>query len=417
MELQSPIRRGLSMTEHILRIDDMGRRGEGIAHVEGRAVFVPGGLPGEDVRVEGDSERPALVSIAAPSPHRVAPFCKYFGSCGGCQLQHWSEQPYREWKRELVEQALASRGIAAKVRELIDAHGAGRRRVSMHVRRKDGAVTAGFMAARSHTLLDIDICPITEPALSHAFDIGRGIGERLGNCDVAVTATLSGLDASVKAERKLQTQEHANLAGLVHGLKLARLSVNGEIIATAIPPRVRMGRAEVAIPPGGFLQATAKGEEVLAELVLNGVGKAKSVADLFCGIGPFTFRLAERAKVEAYDSDRAAVAALNAAARAATGLKPIRALARDLFREPLVSGELKEFDAVVFDPPRAGAEAQAKQLAKSKVKTVVAVSCDVQTFARDAEILAGGGYRLTNLTAVDQFKWSSHVEVVGVFAR
>ena len=232
-----------------------------------------------------------------------------------------------------------------------------------------------------------------------------------------MTATLSGLDVSVRAERKVLEREHANLAGFVSALKLARLSVNGEVIATAVPPRLRLGKAEVALPPGGFLQATLLGEETLARLVIEGVGKARHVADLFCGIGPFAFRLAERAKVDAFDNDRAAIAALDAAAKVTSGLKPVTSEVRDLFRAPLVPNEMKHIDAAVFDPPRAGAEAQARQLARQQVKTVVAVSCDAGTFARDAAILVEGGYKLKTVTAVDQFKWSSHVEVVAVFTR
>lgn len=405
------------MTDLVLRIEDMGRRGEGIARHQGRAIFVPGTLPGEEVTASGEGERMALTSLERASPDRVAPFCKHYGRCGGCQLQHWREEPYRAWKASRITETLAARGIAAEVSDCIDAHGAGRRRVSLHVRRHEKTVTAGFMEPRTHTLLDIDQCPILEPALERVFDIGRALGTKLGDCDVAVTATMTGLDVSVRAERKLLEREHGNLAGFVGALKLARLSVNGEVIATAAPPRLKLGKAEVALPPGSFLQATALGEETLARLVLEGVGKAKSVADLFCGIGPFAFRLAERAKVEAYDSDRAAIAAVDAAARVTPGLKPIAAAVRDLFREPLVPNEMKNFDAVVFDPPRAGAEAQAKQLARSGVKTVVAVSCDAGSFARDAEILIGGGYVLKRVTAVDQFKWSSHVEIVALFTR
>ena len=405
------------MTELTLRIEDIGRKGEGIAHHEGRTLFVPGTLAGEEVRAAGEGDRLFVVDITQRSPDRIASFCKHDEQCGGCQLQHWREEPYRAWKIANVERQLAARGIAVKVSTLIDAHGSGRRRAGIHVRREGGAVTAGFMAARSHALLDIDACPILEPRLARAFDIARGLGARLGDCDVALTATATGIDASVKAERKVLEREHARLAGLIPELALARLSVNGEIVATAATPRLRMGRADVALPPGSFLQATTEGEAVLARLVVEGMGKFKSAADLFCGIGPFAFRLAERGRVEAYDNDRAAIASLNAAAKSTPGLKPVIGAARDLFREPLVANELRGFDAVVFDPPRAGAEAQARQLAKSKVKTVVAVSCDAGTFARDAEILLGGGYRLTTLTAVDQFKWSSHVEVVGVFVR
>ncbi len=298
------------------------------------------------------------------SPDRVAPFCKHYGRCGGCQLQHWRAEPYQAWKKGLVEQALAAKGITVSVRTLIDAHGVGRRRVILHVRKRGATVTAGYMEARSHNLLDIDHCPILDPALERSFDIARALGAKLADCDVAVSVTRTGLDVSVKAERSIVAQEHAKLATLVNELKLARLSVNGEVMATAIPPRLVIGKAEVVMPPGGFLQATQAGEEALAALVIEGIGKkTKSVADLFCGVGPFALRLAEMFKVEAYDSDRAAIAALNAAAKVTSGLKPLVAAARDLFREPLVPNEMKDFDAVVFDPPRAGAEAQAKQLA------------------------------------------------------
>ena len=405
------------MTEYMLRIESVSRRGEGISRHEGRAVFVPGTLPGEDVKAAGDGERLALAGLENASPDRVAPFCKHYGRCGGCQLQHWREEPYRAWKTSLVNEALKARGLTTAVSACIDAHGAGRRRVSLHVRRSEKQVTAGFMEPRSHTLLDIDRCPILEPALAPAFDIGRALGTKLGDCDVAVTATLTGLDVSVRAEREILAREHANLAGFVSALKLARLSVNGEVIATAVPPRLKLGKAEVALPPGGFLQATAAGEETLARLVSEAVGKSKCVADLFCGVGPFAFRLAERAKVEAFDNDRAAIAALNVAAKATSGLKPLSGAVRDLFREPLVPNEMKPYDAVVFDPPRAGAEAQARQLARSAVRTVVAVSCDAATLARDAAILVEGGYTLKKVTAVDQFKWSSHVEVVALFTR
>ena len=248
------------MTELTLRIAAMGRKGEGIAHHEGRTFFVPGTLAGEEVRAVGDGERLTAVEITQASPDRIAAFCKHYQRCGGCQLQHWRGEPYGAWKIAIVEQQLAARGLAHKISTLIDAHGSGRRRVSIHVRREGGVVTAGFMEARSHALLDIDACPILEPQLSRAFDIARGLGARLGDCDVALTSTATGIDASVKAERKVLQQEHARLAGLIPDLALARLSVNSELIATAATPRLRMGRADVALPPGSFLQAPAEGD-------------------------------------------------------------------------------------------------------------------------------------------------------------
>lgn len=405
------------MTEEVLDIAEVGWRGEGIARRGGKAVFVAGTLPGERVLAAVEGERGAVRAIERASPDRVDPFCKHHGACGGCQLQHWREDAYRRWKAGLVNAALKARGIGHTVRTLIDAHGSGRRRVSIHVRRKDGVVTAGYMQARSHAVHDIDTCPVAAPELGGAFDLARAIGVKLGNCDVSLTAATGGLDVAVKAERRVAEAEHGKLAALARELGVARFTVNAEVIVTAHPPRMTMSKADVAIPPGSFLQATADGEEALARLVLEGLGKAKRVADLFCGCGPFALRMAERARVDAFDSDRPAVAALAAAARTAPGLKPVSATQRDLFREPLVANELKDYDAVVFDPPRAGAEAQARQLAKSRVATVIDVSCDPASFARDAEILTGGGYRLESVTAVDQFKWTSHVEVVAVFSR
>jgi 23S rRNA (uracil1939-C5)-methyltransferase len=384
---------------------------------EGQALFVPYTLPGETVTASLEGARARIVRIESASSERVQPFCPYFGVCGGCQLQHWQEEPYRVWKRALVESALRQRRIDVPVAEIVDSHGAGRRRVSLHVRRQDGEVTAGFMQARSHMLLDIARCPILVPALDNALPIARALGGKLGDCDVALTATDGGIDAVVKAERKIAEREAPKLASLAIELDLARLTVNGEIIVTRRAPSLRIGRCDVVLPPLSFLQATEAGEHRLAEVVVAAAGKAKSVADLFCGVGPFTLRLAETTRVAAFDNDKAAIAALAQAVRATPGLKPIEAAVRDLFHEPLVANELKTFDAIVFDPPRAGAEAEARQIAKSNVKTVIAVSCDPVTLARDAEILVGGGYRIETVTPIDQFKWTSHVETVAVFRR
>ena len=405
------------MNERRLDITVLGRRAEGLARDESETFLVPYTLPGETIVAEIEGGRANIVRIENASPERVQAFCRYFGVCGGCQLQHWDEKPYAVWKRGLVETALRQRGIATPVAPLIDAHGAGRRRVSLHVRRKDGVTTAGFMMARSYVLLDIERCPILVPALANATVIARGLGEKLGDCDVGLTATDGGIDAAVKAERKIAEREAPKLAGLAAELDLARLTVNGDIVVTRRTPSVRMGRSNVVLPPASFLQATEAGEARLAECVTAAIGQAKSVADLFCGLGPFTLRLAQTARVSAFDNDKAAIAALAHAVRATSGLKPVETAVRDLFREPLVANELKPFDAIIFDPPRAGAEAQSRQIAKSKAKTVVAVSCDPQTLARDAEILAQGGYRVETVTPIDQFKWTSHVETVAVFRK
>ena len=342
---------------------------------------------------------------------RAAPFCPYFGTCGGCTLQDLGPASYTALKTEAVERALRNAHVEATLSPMIEAHGDGRRRATLHARGK----TVGYMQAKSHDLLDITHCPILVPALEQrAVTLSHPIAASIGDCDIAFTSSDTGLDVAIRTEKRLKPER---LTLLAQRSKLARLSLNGEIVLQDRPPAVKMGRAMVDLPIGSFLQATAMAEQVLAKLVIEGVGAAKSVADLFCGLGPFSLRLAERARVTAMDSDREAIAALQKAVRLVQGLKPIDAKSRDLFRDPLAPVELKGFDAVVFDPPRAGAEAQAKELARSAVKTVIAVSCEPRTFARDAAILVGGGYRLETVTPVDQFAWSTHVEVVGVFRR
>jgi 23S rRNA (uracil1939-C5)-methyltransferase len=349
--------------------------------------------------------------LPEPPEDRATPFCPYFGTCGGCTLQHFGPASYDALKRGLVEEALRAHRVEAVLEPTIAAHGDGRRRATLHAR--GGAV--GYMAARSHELVDIMACPILVPQLKErAPALTRPIAATIGDCDVAFTATDTGIDVAVRTQRRLKPEK---LTLLAQRASLARLSLNGELVLQTVPPAVTMGRASVEIPITSFLQATAMAEASLAALVLEGVGKAKTVADLFCGMGPFTLRLAERARVYAADSDRAAIDALEKALRFTRGVKPVTAKARDLFREPMVPVELKEMDAVVFDPPRAGAEAQARELARSKVPIVVAVSCEPRTFARDAAILIAAGYRLEKLTPVDQFAWSTHVELVGVFRR
>jgi len=342
---------------------------------------------------------------------RAEPFCPYFGRCGGCTLQHLGPAAYDAAKRTLVTTPLCAAGLAAPLAPLIAAHGAGRRRATLHARGK----AVGYMAARSHDVVDIARCPILVPSLAtRAPALTRAIAGTLGDCDVALTASDTGLDVAVRTARRLPPER---LTLLAQRAGLARLALNGELVLMTRPPAIRLGKAVVELPVASFLQATAAAEAALAALVRDAIGSARHVADLFCGIGPFTLRLAKHARIAAFDADRAAIAALATALRYTQGLKPVTAKARDLFREPLVPVELKGFDAVVLDPPRAGAEAQTRELARSAVKTVVAVSCEPRTFARDAALLVAGGYRLDKLTPVDQFAWSEHVELVGVFRR
>jgi 23S rRNA (uracil1939-C5)-methyltransferase len=401
--------KALLMTE--IEIDVLGRDGDGIARLGTHNLYVPFTLPGERLIADYDGERGTLAELLRPSPDRVAPPCPYFGTCGGCALQHMAPAAYQAFKRQLVADALRHADISTDIAPLVDATASGRRRATLHIR-KEGT---GYMRARSHDVLDIARCLILAPGLAErAPAIARALGPLTGASEAAFTLTDTGIDLSIKSERKLKPQPFAEFA---QKAGLARFVFNGEAVYMSRPPTVRMGKSLVEIPPASFLQATASAEDALAALVVAGVGAAKSVADLFSGAGPFALRLAEQSRVYAADSDRPAIAALQKAVNHTRGLKPVTAQVRDLFRDPLAPIELKPFDAVVFDPPRAGAEKQAAELARSAVKTVVGVSCDPKSFARDAAILIAGGYRLTTVTPVDQFAFSTHVELVGVFRR
>ncbi|TMJ01465.1 MAG: class I SAM-dependent RNA methyltransferase [Alphaproteobacteria bacterium] len=410
------------MTER-LTIARVGHRGDGIADTPDGPVFVPYTLAGETVEVEpfpGHPDRRHLLRVEQASAQRVAPVCPHFGVCGGCQTQHWDFVKYRDWKRGLVVEALHQSGLDAPVGELIDAHGDGRRRAVFHARRSaHDVLEVGFAAYRAHHIISIDRCPVLAPAMTGAIPAAWALAEALGSdkpLDIQVTATDGGLDVDVRGSGALKARQVAALARLAETHRLARITRHGELIVQHAAPTVRMGKSSVVLPPGAFLQATQDGEAVLARLVAQHVGNAKVVADLFCGVGPFALRLAERARVVAADADAAAVAALRQAAKT-PGLKPIEADARDLFRRPFAPDELKSCAAVVFDPPRQGAEAQARQLAASKVPLVIAVSCNAATFARDARALCDGGYRLTSVMPVDQFRYSAHVEIVARFER
>jgi 23S rRNA (uracil1939-C5)-methyltransferase len=413
------------VAEHLV-IDHVGHLGDGIAFAGGQTVYVPYTLGGETVEVAAvpghHPDRRRLLAVERASPERITPFCQHFGTCGGCAIQHWETERYRAWKREGVIATLAQAKIACEVSPLIDAHGLGRRRVTLHARKSEQDVLkVGFAAAHSHDIIPVDRCPILDPGLSGALDAAWAIAAPLISIakplDIQITATDNGLDVDVRGSGPLPSAMIATLSRIAEQRGLARLTRHGELVLMRTPPTIAIGAARVTLPPGSFLQATVAGEEALAALVAEHCKRAKHVADLFCGVGPFALRLAAKARISAFDSDAGAVTALQKAATSTSGLKPIKAETRDLFRRPLMPQELRDYDAVVFDPPRQGAQAQAQQLAASKIPVVVAVSCNVATFARDARILIDGGYQIEGVTPVDQFRHTPHVELVARFRR
>jgi 23S rRNA (uracil1939-C5)-methyltransferase len=402
-----------------LTIERLGERGEG----QHGMVFVPYALAGETIIAEVDGERGHLVELLGPSPDRIASICQYYGICGGCAVQTLAEAPYRTWKRDLVTEALRHANVAAsQISDLIDAHGEGRRRATFHARMASHTtMKVGFMQARAHDLVDISACPVLAPSMDMAIPAAQALANALAHLekplDILVTATSSGLDIDLRGCGALDDKTTQGLVAIAQQKDLARLSNHDAIIIERSPPLLTMGDAHVVSPPGAFLQATLAGEEALVSRVKEALEGARHVGDLFAGLGTFALRLAKSAEVHAFDLDEAALFALDKAVRATPGLRKVTIERRDLFRRPLSALELAAYDAIVFDPPRAGAELQARALAQSKVPLVVAVSCNARSFARDAARLCAGGYQLERVDPIDQFKFSPHVEIVGIFRR
>ena len=407
-----------------LEVLRVGTQGDGIA--EG-PVYLPFTLPGERVRAKVQAGRGDLVEVLAPSPERQAPPCPHFLACGGCSLQHWAAPGYLAFKAGIIREALARERLETEILPPVACPPASRRRLALHARPggRDGA-RLGYKARGSWSLVEIEVCPIADPHLVAAFPALRRLAAAFlehprSAPTLHLTWTEAGLDVDVtgverrtgglSADGRMRAAETAQDAGL------ARVTLAGEIVYQAQRPVVRLGRAAVTLPPGAFLQATQEAEQAMGEFVVQAAAGAERIADLFCGVGTFSFRLAEHARVLAADASAEAIAALSAAIGGTPGLKRITAEARDLFRRPVLSQELKGVEAVVFDPPRAGASAQAAEIASSGAATAIGVSCNPATFARDARILVDGDFRLERVLPVDQFLWSPHVELVGVFRR
>ena len=412
----------VSAPDTTIRLERLGTRGEGIGYADGRTVAIPFGVPGDvfaSITAEHASEGARLLT---PSPERVAPFCPWFTRCGGCATQNTALSVQLRWKRDLVGSALAAAGLTTTIADCINAHGEGRRRATFHARRgADGHMAVGFMAARSHDLVAIDHCPLFAPDMADALAAARTIATTLAALgaplDLAVTATQTGLDMDVRGTGPLPDAMHSALIAAAKRIGLARVSNHGRPVVTFRPPQLRIGDVDVVFPPAAFLQATHAGENALAALVVDAAKGRTRIADLYCGIGTFALRLAEGADVFAAESHAPAMEALLDAAHRTPGLRTVRGETRDLARRPLSRVELSAFDAVVFDPPRAGAIEQVEEIARSQVPLVIGVSCNPQTFARDAKMLVDGGYSFERVTPVDQFRHSAHVEMVGVFRR
>lgn len=407
-----------------LSIESLGARGDGLASLDGNRVFVPFALPGERVRVEvagasRDGVRARLLEVLGPSADRVAPTCRHFGDCGGCALQHLNADAMALWKRERVVAALSQRGLEGiDVGATLSVSPGTRRRAIFAYRRTGGGVLLGFNAAASGRIVDQQECPLLDSRLGRLVAPLRellGAVTEPGDAGALVAIRLDdGVDLCIDLRTPPGLAVLDRLTAFGRDQGLARLSwrQDGVVlpVATYRQARLRIGDIEVAPPPNAFLQPSAEGEAAIAQRVLAVVGRRTPVADLFCGIGTFALRLVGRGAVYAADGDAALVSVLAATGRVETEV-------RDLFRRPLMGRELARFEAVVFDPPRAGAAEQATALAEGGPPVVVAVSCNPATFARDARLLVDGGYAPESVTPIDQFPWSPHVELVACFRR
>lgn len=421
-----------------LEIVRLGHEGDGIGSLDGEAAFVPFAAPGDVVTVEIDKDRGRIIDVIVPGADRAEPICRHYGTCGGCAMQHIRADAYTAWKTGIVAGALARAGIEASLRPLVAAPQSSRRRAIMGAKRSGQGIVLGFHEPRGHRIIEMAECPVLSPAIVECLPqlreiadavlprfSARGPGTSADGLRLIATQCDNGLDVVVEgAGKSLAPAVREKIAKAARDGRLLRVSLDRDPVYVTAQPLIRFGTANVTPPPGAFLQAVPEIERAMADQIVEALTQkrpgrkpARRVADLYCGVGTFTFPIAARAEILAIDSDKRAIEALAAATRLTPGLRPVTALVRDLHRDPLSARELDAFDAVVFDPPRAGAAAQAERLAKSKVATIVAVSCAPGTLARDLAILCAGGYAIEQITPYDQFLYTPHVETVAVLRR
>ncbi len=396
----------------------LGHRGDGIAD---GPIFAPLTLPGEEVEGTLDGDTLCDIRIATPSENRVRPPCSHFKSCGGCLLQHASDGFVADWKLGVVETALSAQGLSAEMRPILTSPPSSRRRAVLSGRRTKKGAMVGFHARASDTITPIPNCTLLHPAL---MDVIPALEEmtitgasRKGEASFTISLSQDGVDVATKGVKPLEQSLFSPLVQIAEKYDLARLTWGDELVATRRPPRQRFGVADVVPPAGAFLQATAEGQTALTDAVVEAVGTASKVVDLFAGCGTFSLPLAKGSEVLAVEGDAAMMQALDQGWRHAHGLKQVTVEARDLFRRPLMPDELNRYGAISIDPPRAGAAAQFQQIARSEVPVVATVSCNPVTFARDAKMLVEAGYALDWVQVVDQFRWSPHIELAARFSR
>ncbi|MET3589353.1 23S rRNA (uracil1939-C5)-methyltransferase [Bartonella silvatica] len=402
-------------------IDHMGANGHGVIKTLRGLIYVPFTLPGEFAEISIHGKYAKLIDLKEKSPERIEALCQHFGECGGCALQHWHIDSYHEWKRQLVVDALKEYGLDIAVSSLVACKPYSRRRMTLTASMTLQGQKVGFNRALSHEIVALEECPVSCPEIISKLDdikmLCAFLSDYVKRFHITITHVENGLDVAFKGCVIRHESLRQKMISAALSCGITRLSVEGETWIEQEKPLIYFGDVCVELPAGSFLQATLEAENVMSHIIMTHLKKAKNALDLFSGVGTFTLRMAKKVNVHAVESNEAALESLDSAVRSATGLKTVSCEKRDLFRRPLSVKELECFDYIVFDPPRAGAEEQVRELAKAAIPRVIAISCDASTFARDLSLLVAGGYTVEKIIPIDQFLWSSHVEIVAVLSK
>ena len=378
---------------------------------------VPRALPGEEIALGKENK----FKIILPSKDRITPVCAHYKGCGGCSMQHATQSFIKDWKSNVIKSCLSARGLETIIKPILTSKTNSRRRVTLHGIKTKKSVTVGFFKRNTHELISTPSCELVNPEILSAFSLFEEItligATRKSIIEISVTVSKEGLDLNILNGKKLDNQSIMKITGLCESFNIARITWNEDLLANFLNPTIVFQGIAITPPPNAFLQATEQGQEILITNAMLSVFDSDKVIDLFSGCGTFTLPAAKRSEVLAIDKTKSMLTAIDQAWRETTGLKKVTSRSQDLFKEPVGKEELNSFDAAIIDPPRVGAEAQSHELAKSHIKRISSVSCNPRTFSRDAKILVDSGFKIDWVQPIDQFLWSSHIELVAQFSR
>ena len=378
---------------------------------------VPRALPGEEIALGKENK----FKIILPSKDRITPVCAHYKGCGGCSMQHSTQSFIKDWKSNVIKSCLSARGLETIIKPILTSKTNSRRRVTLHGIKTKKSVTVGFFKRNTHELISTPSCELVNPEILSAFSLFEEItligATRKSIIEISVTVSKEGLDLNILNGKKLDNQSIMKITGLCESFNIARITWNEDLLANFLNPTIVFQGIAITPPPNAFLQATEQGQEILITNAMLSVFDSDKVIDLFSGCGTFTLPAAKRSEVLAIDKTKSMLTAIDQAWRETTGLKKVTSRSQDLFKEPVGKEELNSFDAAIIDPPRVGAEAQSHELAKSHIKRISSVSCNPRTFSRDAKILVDSGFKIDWVQPIDQFLWSSHIELVAQFSR